>query len=264
MSHKVRMIVGLLVSVVLVGGVVATASADEALDKAFTALKTFDWGKDRKLVQPIEQAVVASHGNAAAQKDLQAKLAAVLTGDAPHGAKDFVCRQLSLIGSADCVPALAALLADEKLSHMGRYALERMPCPEAVKAMRDAMPKLKGKLKVGAINSLGVRRDAASTAALVALLADADQEVASAAAAALGAIGTTDAAKALGNFQKKAPEKLSLAVADACLTCAEHLLAAGKKAEAIAVYKSLLGPKQPKHVRLAATRGLLAAAGKKK
>ena len=36
-----------------------------------------------------------------------------------------------------------------------------------------------------------------------------------------------------------------------------------EKAEAIAVYKSLAGPKQPKHVRLAATRGLLAAAGKK-
>jgi hypothetical protein len=53
------------------------------------------------------------------------------------------------------------------------------------------------------------------------------------------------------------------AVADACLACAEHLLADGKKAEAIGLYKSLAGEDQPKHVRLAATRGLLAAAGKK-
>ena len=263
MSRKVSMIVGLLVSVALVGGAFSAAPADEALDKAFGTLKTFDWGKNRGARHPIEQAVVASHGNADARKDLETKLADVLTGDAPRGAKDFICRQLSLIGSANCVPALATLLPDEKLSHMGRYALERMPCPEAVAAMRDALPKVKGMLKVGVINSLGVRRDAASTAALVALLADSDQEVVAAAAAALGAIGTTDAAKALGDFQKKAPEKLRLAAADACLTCAEQLLADGKKAEAIAVYKSLAGPEQPKHVRLAATRGLLAAAAKK-
>lgn len=261
MSRKVRMIVGLLVSVVLVGGALPAASADEALDKAFEALKTFDWGKDRGALNPIEKAVAASHGNAAAQKDLQTRLVGALKSDAARGAKDFVCRQLSLVGSADSVPALAALLPDEKLSHMGRYALERMSCPEAATAMRDALPKVKGKLKVGVINSLGVRRDAASTAAMVALLADADQEVAGAAAAALGAIGTPEAGKALGTF--KAPEKLRLVVADACLACAEHLLAAGKKAEAIVIYKALNAPNQPKHVRLAATRGLLAAAGKK-
>ena len=45
------------------------------------------------------------------------------------------------------------------------------------------------------------------------------------------------------------------AVADACLICAEHLLASGKKAEAIALYKSL-GSNQPKQVLMAATRGL--------
>ena len=53
------------------------------------------------------------------------------------------------------------------------------------------------------------------------------------------------------------------AVADASLVCAERLLADGKKAEATLVYKSLCGEDQPKHVRLAATRGLLLWQGRR-
>jgi hypothetical protein len=52
-----------------------------------------------------------------------------------------------------------------------------------------------------------------------------------------------------------------LAVADALLACAERLLADGKKAEALAVYRTLANPQQPSHVRSAAERGA-AMAGK--
>lgn len=239
------------------------ASADEAVDKAFDVLKTYDWGHERGALDAIDKAVAASHGNAAARTALEARLSAVLSAQVSNAAKDFVCRKLSLIGSAHSVPALAALLTDKKLSHMARYALERMPCPQAVKAMRDALPKVRGPLKVGVINSLGVRRDAESTAALIALLGDKDQEVLSAAAAALGAIGSSESAKVLGAFQAKAPSALRLAAADAYLACGERLLADGKTAEAMLVYKALSKPEQPKHVRLAAMRGLLAVTGKK-
>jgi HEAT repeat protein len=128
--------------------------------------------------------------------------------------------------------------------------------------MRSALPGLTGALKAGAIGSLGVRRDEASVSALAASLGDADKEVGCAAACALGNIGTPDAARALGQAAKSAPEGVKPAVADGCLVCAEQLLADGKKAEAVALYKSLAGADQPKHVRLAATRGLLSAAGK--
>ena len=207
--------------------------------------------------------MAATHGDAAARKELETRLAAVLKTGASRAAKDFVCRTLKMIGTAESVPALAALLPDKDLSHMARYALERIPAPEAAQAMRDAVPKLSGALKVGVIGSLGVRRDAASVPALAAALGDADKAVACAAACALGDIGSPEAAKALGGFAKKAPEGVKLAVADARLACAERLLADGKKAEAMAIYKSLSGEDQPKHVRLAATRGLLSAAGKK-
>ena len=61
-----------------------------------------------------------------------------------RAAKDFVCRKLAIIGTAESVPALAALLPDKDLSHMARYALERIPAPEAAKALREALAKTSG------------------------------------------------------------------------------------------------------------------------
>jgi HEAT repeat protein len=234
-----------------------------AVDKAFEALKTYDWGTDRNTLSPIDDAVAATSGDVAARKKLETRLLAVLASDVSRSAKDYLCRTLRTVGTAESVPALAALLPDKDLSHMARYALERIPAPEAATAMRGALSKLQGELKVGVVASLGVRRDAASVGALAGLLGDADPAVARAAAHALAKIGTPEAGKALDGFGKKAPEALKPALADASLACAERLVADGKQAEAIVLYKSLSGEDQPKHVRLAATRGLLIAAGKK-
>ena len=264
---RITYLTAALLTLALLGVSMSTALAAQpadpaALDKAFETLKTYDWGQDRSPLKALDDAVAAAHGDAAAKKALEARLVTVIKSDAPRAAKDAVCRQLSLIGSAEAVPALAELLTNQELSQMGRYALERIPDASAVAALRDALPKTEGLLKVGVINSLGVRRDAESAAALTALLENQDQQVTAAAAAALGAIASPDAAKALDEFQKKAPDKLKLAVADARLCCAERQLAAGKKLEAMAIYKSLSGEDQPKHVRLAAVRGLVAARSK--
>jgi HEAT repeat protein len=231
-----------------------------AVDRAFERLKTYDWGTDRNVLKPIDRAVVATEGDAAARKDLEARLAAVLKTGASRSAKDFVCRQLMVIGTAESVPTLAGLLGDKDLAHMARYALERIPGPAAAQALRDALPRVSGRLKTGVIGSLGVRRDAASIQVLAAALKDSDQEVACAAACALGDIGTLEGGKVLEEFAGQAPEGEGVkpAAADACLACAERLLADGKKAAATALYRSLDGQQQPRYVRLAARRGLSA------
>jgi len=250
---------------VLAGGAaVAAPKMDaEAVDKAFEALKTYDWGTDRNTLKPIDDAVIATRGDAAARKKLEKGLIDALQSNTSRSAKDFLCRALRTMGTAESVPALAALLPQKDFSHMARYALQGMSCPEAGAAIRDAMPKLSGALKIGMIGSLGVRRDAASVPALVKLLGDADKAVARAAASSLGIIGTPEAGKGLADAAKKANADLKPAVADASLACAEKLLAEGKKADAIALYKQFAGSDQPKHVQLAAKRGMLAAAGKK-
>lgn len=240
----------------------AAASDAAALDAAFETLKTFDWGADRKLLAAIDEAVPATKGNPAARQALEARLAAVLATGASRAAKDVIFRKLTIIGTAASVPALAALLPEAQWSHMARYAVERIPAPEAALALRDALPKLSGKLKVGVIGSLGARRDAGSVAALAVLLGDADAVVAAAAATALGDIASVEAADALRAAGKTVAAGVKPALADATLVCAERLLADGHKAQAKLVYQALTSAQQPKAVRLAATRGLLVAGGK--
>jgi HEAT repeat protein len=230
-------------------------------EKALKALKAYDWGKSRKDLNPIDQAIVDTHGDAAARKKLETQFEAILKSDASRAAKDHACRKLRVIGTAACVPTLASQLTDKERSHMARYALESIPAPEAGKALEAALSKVKGELKVGVISSLGVRQESGSVSALGKLVGDGDAAVARSAAYALGAIRSPEAAKALSSASPKAAPAKS-AVSDAKLSCAESLLAGGKKSDALALYKSLAGKEQPKHVRLAATRGMLACAGK--
>ena len=134
------------------------------LDQALEDLKTFDFGKDPKTIAPIDEACLATRDDAAKRKDLEDKLAATLKNEMPLDAKQYVCRKLMQIGTAASVPALAALLADKQLSHMARYALERIPAPEAAAALRDSLGKLPTELKVGVIGSLGGRKAFRSSA----------------------------------------------------------------------------------------------------
>ncbi len=230
------------------------ATTKEDLAKAIAALKTYDWGEDRAAVAPIDEAVSAAR-DAAACRALESPLLEILAGNASRDAKQYICRKLMIIGSAASAPVLGAMLPDKDLSHMARYALERISAPEAAQAMRDALPKVEGVLKIGVISSLGAHRDATSIPSLAALLGDGDKTIAAAAACALGDIGTPEAAKALGEFAKKTPADMKLTLAEASLICAARLLGDGKNDDAMAVYDSLGRPYEPKALRLAAIIG---------
>jgi HEAT repeat protein len=229
------------------------------LYQAFEALKTLDWGQDLAPLAPIDEAVISSHSDESARRELESRLAATLSMTDSRDAKDYVCRKLMLIGTAASVPALAALLAKPENSHVARFALERIPGKEVNEALRSALESVAGVLKVGMIASLGSRGDEDSVPQLAKLLGDSDHQVACAAAKALGAIGSGKAAHALASSSSEAVKRDAT---NAMLACAENLLAAGDKANALRVYKHFAGEGQPKHVRLAATRGMLACAGK--
>ena len=93
------------------------------------------------------------------QKQTETKLIAILKSDAAHKQKADACRQLAVIATPDAITTLAPLLADEKLSHMARYALETIPSPAVNDTFRDALEKLKGRPLIGVIASIAVRRD---------------------------------------------------------------------------------------------------------
>ncbi len=136
----------------------------------------------------------AQKPDAAKEKELIAQLTNEAT---PGGDKAIACKLLAMHGTKDAVPALAPLLSDEKLASWARIALEAIPGPEAGAALRQASESLNGRLLVGALNSIGVRRDADSVPALIKRLDDADAQAASAAAIALGHIADAASEKAL-------------------------------------------------------------------
>lgn len=241
-------------------GAAAVQLDPAAVDKAFEALKTYDWGTDRNVLKPIDDAITAAQGDADALKPLEKGLVGALASGISRSAQDYVCRKLRLIGTSRSVEALATLLADEKTSHIARYALERIPDEAAGAVLRGALPKVSSKLKPGIIGSLGARRDKKSITVISKFLGFSDIQVARAAAQSLGLIGTSAAAKQLSRFAKKASGNMKMQAADACLVCAERLLADGKKSEAVALYNDLKGGDQPSHIRGAATKGILTAA----
>jgi len=195
-------------------------------------------------------------------KEDQGKLIAVIKSeDATHKEKVDACRGLALIGTREAIAPLAALLGDEKLSHMARYALEPIRNPAVDKAFREALGKLKGMPLVGVIGSVGVRRDAQAVGALAAMLTDSDTQVAAAAARALGSIGTSEAAAALQGQLAVASGVQRLNVCEGLFRCAETAAAEGQKQQAIAIYDQLRKLDSPHQVRGGALRGAILARG---
>src|SRR5207244_1485934 len=100
------------------------------------------------------------------KREIEQKFIAFLKSDATLAGKDFICKQLSVMGSEASVPVLTTLLQDPKTADMARYALERIPGAAVDRALRDALPKSTGKTRIGIVNTLGERRDAAAVGTL--------------------------------------------------------------------------------------------------
>ena len=203
----------------------------------------------------------ARAADSAADKQKEKELIAVIRSDAPPQDKAVPCKLLAIYGSAEAVPALAALLPDKDLCSWARIALEAIPGPAADDALRQAMAKLQGRNLIGVINSIGVRRDAEAVDALAKKLGEADPAVASAAAAALGRIGGKQAIRTLVPALATAPPSVRTVVAEGCILCAERLLAEGESADAIRLYYAVRTADVPKQRVLEATRGEILAQG---
>ncbi len=161
----------------------------------------------------LAPAAALAQGNA---KEIMAKRPAELieilnNANATTFEKAKACQRLAVVGTKDAVPALAALLPDEKLNVYARTALENIPGPEPAAALREAAKTLKGRPLVGVIDSIGQRWgrqqpvtdprlevEAAKDAdILVKLLTDKDTSIASAAAGAIGRVGAREATEGL-------------------------------------------------------------------
>ena len=222
------------------------------------------WRKDVSLVLTFAALWMAAGIlplNAPAQTSAEeARQIQILESNASDMDKDAACRELQVIGTKACIPAVAALLANDSLSHMGRYVLEAMEYPEALEAMREAVEETAGMTRFGIITSLGYRRDPLAVPVLEKVLeTETNQQVREGAISALGRIGTEEAARVLEPLAEAHPESLRPVLAEACLALAEQQLLHGDPTLAAAIYTSLQSPDWPEFARLGAFLGLLQA-----
>ena len=225
---------------------------------AFQALAKLELGQDLGVFHPIRQAVVASRTDEKVRADLENRLIAVLQGNATDLAKDYACRQLVIVGSEASLPALAALLPNERMACMARYALEGIGSPAAKKTLREMLGKTEGRQKIGVVISLGRLADTEAVPAITALLEEENEELRKVCLVALGRIGNPSAAKAIQAFAGKVPVALLEVVADAQFDAVESLCQQGEHQTAAAICEPLLSA-ESERVRAAAFRGLLAA-----
>jgi HEAT repeat protein len=206
--------------------------------------------------------VVRAAGPVDSAADRERQLIQVLQSDAPKAQKAITCKRLAIYGSEQAVPVLAPLLADPELASWARIALEAIPGPAADRALRQALGTLEGRLLIGVINSLGVRRDTGAVEPLVPQLKHRDVEIAAAAAEALGHIGGDQAARALQQALQDVPAQqnaLRSALALGGVLCAEGFLESGQAAKAVRLYDMIRAAALPKQRVLEATRGAILA-----
>ena len=182
-----------------------------------------------------------------------ATLLSTLASDADLHAKALACQQLATVGGPDAVPALATLLGDEKLSDHARSGLEIIADPSAGEALRKALPQLKGLQLAGAIDSLGVRREASAVADLQNLVRDPSRGAAAEALSALGKIASADALTTIRTALTNGPAELRIPAAHAALAAADILIREGKRDAALPVLESIRSAQVPEFLRAAAT-----------
>jgi HEAT repeat protein len=253
---------GWLAGIVLsLSAVVAVAQVDPLGDKGkqfddlLTMIAKYEFGQSRESQTQLTDLMRGLKGDAV--KAIEKKFLAFLKSGATAPGKQFICRQLSLIGSEESAETLAGMLSDPQTADMARFALERIPGAAVDEALRKSLEKSAGAAKVGIISTLGLRADKASVPVLQKLVYDSSADVASAAVTALGQIADPAATAALSEAKTKTTGELQMLVLDSYLSCGDRLEQAGKAAEAAKIYREIYEAKVPGVIRVAAFRGMV-------
>ncbi len=186
-------------------------------------------------------------------------LTAAASPTAPLADRARALQQLALVASADAVPALAALLADEKLGSYARDVLEQIPHVDADTALLAALPRFTGDAQIGVINSLGLRRTGRAVEPLNALAISDNSLTTPPALLALGRIATPTALAYLDRALTRSSAPTRAAAAEALVLAAERLVRENKQATALPLYHAVRRADIPAPLRLTATRGAILA-----
>lgn len=203
---------------------------------------------------------VTQPGREKARTEFTEALAAQLEADRPKGVRAYLIEQLQLAGTPQAAPALGRLLGDSDLGDAAARALVALGRP-ATQQLLAAWPRVHGPARISVLQKLAALAPPEARGVFRQALADADAEVRTAAAWGLARLADPEAANPMLEVAEAARGWHRNQLTDACFTLAERLAAAGKTAQARAVYehwtRSRTDPAE-RHLREAAQRGLAA------
>jgi len=188
-------------------------------------------------------------------------LAAELSGEHSDYIKSFLCQTLQWAGRREAVDALGKLLLNETLCDPAAMALTAIK-DGAPDVLRGAASKAKGKCKLTIVDALAALADAGAASVFKDALGDSDREVRIAAGEGLANIGDASAADLLIKAADAKPGWERVQATKHCMVLAENLAAAGKKGDAVKIYKHLRDTRKDpseQYVREAAEKALAGA-----
>jgi hypothetical protein len=239
----------------------AAPAAPATLDAILKELATWDGGIESGAAWKLRAWVEAHKDDATGRAECETKLLAFMKVPTTTAAARMVAsRVLRPFAGDSAVPALQAMLADDRTFDPALYVLQQMPGPAPEKALLTLLTTARGGARTEIIAALGERRDPEAVAALAPLLGQPD--VAGAAVRALGTIGGTRATDALLAAYAGAAPALKTVIAGAAMRGAEQAVAAKRADEATKVYETFANDASlPPPVREAAAIGRMTAAG---
>lgn len=234
-----------------------------SVEKCLATVATYKYGQDRSHLTELNRFIRVSAGDKAALLRLEKQFIELLKNkNTPLAAQQYICDRLSMMGTNASVKILAKLLQEKEASEFARFALERIPGEKSSEALRKSVKKLHDDSQIGMITSLGIRRDEKAVNLLSKFVLGKDEKVATAAARALGEIGSNLAIGSLTNAKTKTKNPVRANIVDALLNAADRQLQNGNKSTAAAIYRSLNAEGETRSIRSAAARGsILAASG---
>jgi len=97
-------------------------SFDELLQKA----GRFEYGNSSTYLKLISGRLRNAAGNKELLKKAEQNILKTVAGEATDDAKNYLCRELSWMGSEDCIPVLQSLQENEGTRDMAKYAITRI------------------------------------------------------------------------------------------------------------------------------------------
>jgi HEAT repeat protein len=243
-----------LIAAAALAGNAQTPAEDHDL---IAQLANYRFGADTAVVEAIAKRVSDARFDPKGRRVVAHELAVVLRSSGSFDVRQFACRQLVFVGSADQAPLLASLLLDEDLGNYALMPLARIPGKAVDDAMLHELPRLHGRIEVAVLDTLANRGDARAMPALSSLLTSPDAQTVAGAASALAKLPDPSAGATLRRAYSRLTGARRLGIGHALAECGDRCTRRGDMGGAARIYELLSQPAASPILRASALRGMV-------